>query len=204
MPEFPFLLRRFLYDQVFPDAQVPSSDVSVNACPVFLGKISVFYSASATFWAPSDPSGPRGMRREYIRATPTWQNGDPRYDCIFVNMRPELLGMRGLEVGRVFLFFSFTHGATIYPCALIQWFSVIGDEPEQDTGLWMVEPDVHEDGRPHLAIIHLDTILRAAHLIPVYGTNFIERSLTMHDTLDTFKDFYVNKYVDHHTFEIAS
>ena len=120
-------------------------------------------------------------------------------------MRPELPGMRGLEVGRVFLFFSFVHGDICYPCALIQWFSVIGDEPEDETGLWMVEPEVHEDGRPYLAIIHLESIFRAAHLIPAYRTStFVRRSLTMHDTLDEFKVFYVNKFVDHHAFEIAS
>jgi len=69
----------------------------------------------------------------------------------------------------------------------------------------MVEPEVHKDGQPFLAIIHLDTIFRAAHLIPAYRTSdFVRRSLTMHDALDEFKFFYVNRYVDHHAFEITS
>jgi len=102
-------------------------------------------------------------------------------------------------------FFSFVHGGIYYPCALVQWFSVIGDEPEDETGLWMVEPDVYEDGLLFLAVIHLDSIFRAAHLMPAYLTSdFVRRSLTMHDTLDEFKKFYVNKFVDHHAFEIAS
>jgi hypothetical protein len=105
LPEFPELLRRFLYDQIYPHARIPSSDVSIDACPAFVGKISVFYSASATFRAPSDPSGPRGMQCEYIRATPSWRKGHSRYDCVFVNAQPELPGMRGLQVARVFLFF---------------------------------------------------------------------------------------------------
>jgi len=172
---------------------------------VFEGKISIFHNASATFRAPSDPSGPRSMRREYIRATATWRKGHPRYDCVFVNVRPELPGMRGLEVARVFLFFSFVYRGTRYSCALVQWFSVIGNEPDDETGHWMVEPEVHQDGRPHLAVIHLDSIFRAAHLVPAYHTSdFVRRSLTMHDTLDEFKTFYVNKFVDHHAFEIAS
>lgn len=112
--------------------------------------------------------------------------------------------MRGLFVARVFLFFSFVHMGSLYSCALVQWFSTIGDEPNDETGLWMVEPDVREDGRPLLAVIHLDCVLRAAHLTPVYSTsNFVSRSLTMHDTLDKFKVFYVNKYADHHAFEIT-
>ena len=205
LPDFPHLLRRFLYDQIYPHAQVPSSRVSIVACPVFEGKFSVFHNALATFRAPSDPSGPRGMRREYIRATATWRKRHSRYDCVFVNARPELPGMRGLEVARVFLFFSFVHRNTRYPCALVQWFSTIGDEPDDETGFWMVEPDVHQDGRPYLAIIHLDSIFRAAHLVPAFRTsNFVKRSLTMHDTLDEFKTFYVNRFVDHNAFEIAS
>jgi hypothetical protein len=205
LPDFPQLIRHFLYNQTYPNGRFSSSQVSINACPVFTGKISVFYNASATFRAPSDPSGPSSMRREYICATPSWRKGRARYDCVFVNARPELGGMRGLEVVRVFLFFSFVHGDTCYPCALVQWFLVIGNEPDDETGFWMVEPDVRQNGQPHLTIIHLDSIYRAAHLIPAYRTSgFIERSLTMHDTLDKFKVFYVNKFVDHHAFELAS
>jgi hypothetical protein len=204
-PEFPQLLRRFLYDQKYPHARIPSSRVSINACPMVHGKISVFFSASATFRAPSDPCGPRGMRREYIRATPAWRKGHARYDCVFVNARPELPGMRGLEVARIFLFFSFVHQGTRYPCALVQWFPVIGDEPEDETGFWMVEPGIHEDGQPFLAVIHLESIYRAAHLSPAYhSSDFVSRSLTMHDTLDKFKIFYVNRFVDHNAFEIVS
>jgi len=205
LPEFPELVRRFLYDLQYPNARVPSTFVSIDACPMFEGKISVFHSASATFRAPSDPSGPRSMRREYIRATPSWRKGHPRYDCVFVNSQPELLGMRGLTVARVFLFFSFMHRGTKHECALVHWFSTIGTDPDDETGLWTVGPDTHDDGSPILSIIPLESIIRAAHLIPVYRTNnFISRLLTMHDTLDVFKVFYVNKYVDHHTFEIAS
>jgi hypothetical protein len=69
----------------------------------------------------------------------------------------------------------------------------------------MVEPEVREDGRPHVAIIHLDSIFRAAHLTPAYRTSdFVRRSLTMHDTLDEFTTFYVNKLVDHHALDIVS
>jgi hypothetical protein len=70
----------------------------------------------------------------------------------------------------------------------------------------MVEPAFHEDHHPYLAIIHLESIFRAAHLLPVYNntSSFIRQSLIMHDTLNTFKVFYVNKFVDHHAFEIAS
>jgi hypothetical protein len=34
----------------------------------------------------------------------------------------------------------------------MQWFSVLGDEPDDKTGLWKVEPDIHRDGEPYLAV----------------------------------------------------
>ena len=71
--------------------------------------------------------------------------------------------------------------------------------------MWMVEPDILTDGSCLLAVIHIDTIYRAAHLMPVYRTaQFIDCSLRMHNSLDTFSLFYINKFADHNAFEIAS
>jgi hypothetical protein len=60
-----------------------------------IGKASVFTSAVATFFAPSDPSGLHGMRRERIRSTPSWRDCEPRYDCAFVVEDEEKSGMSG-------------------------------------------------------------------------------------------------------------
>ncbi len=139
------------------------------------------YQFSTVHRAPSDSSGPSSMHREYIRATPSWRKGHPRYDCIFINTQPELAGMRLL--GFSYFFFSFVHEDTYYPCALVQWFSVIGDEPDDETGFWMVEADVCDNGQPSLAIIHLDSIYRAAHLVPAYRSSTGYSQCTMHWTI---------------------
>ena len=131
------------------------------------------------------------MHREHIRATPSWRQGHPRYDCVFLNSRPELDGMRALDVVRVLLFFSFTFEDVTYPCALVRWFSVVGNEPDEDTGMWMVRPEVTDDGLPDISVIHLDCIVRAVHLLPVYGDNPIPRSISLHNSLDAFAAFYV-------------
>ncbi|KAF8550427.1 hypothetical protein OG21DRAFT_1398881, partial [Imleria badia] len=62
------------------------------------GKICIFNSAFAVFYAPSDVSGTHGMQWEFIRSTPLWRNEGPRFDCAFVNANPETALVNGLEV----------------------------------------------------------------------------------------------------------
>jgi len=119
LPIFPALLRWFIYDQVYPDNILSSSEVALSACPLFDGKIHIHNSAVATFYAPRDPSGSGGMRREYLRATPSWRKGPVRYDCAFLTMDPEVAGMLGMAVVRLRLLFSFSFEGKVYPCALV-------------------------------------------------------------------------------------
>ena len=199
-PDLPNLIQKFTQEQ---NSDNVSDDSSVSALSTFYGKITVYPSAVATFHAPSDISGIGGMRREQIRAVKSWRKGPGHYDTIFVNTDPSLEGMRGLEIARVHLFFSFSHEGVEYHCALIHWFSCVDDQPDEQTGMWVVEPDTLDDGKPFMSIIDLDTIVRASHLIPVFGQGHVSQTLQFTDTLDTFTRFYVNKYIDHHAFEIA-
>ncbi|KAJ7678407.1 hypothetical protein B0H17DRAFT_1206862 [Mycena rosella] len=72
--------------------------------------------------------------------------------------------MRGLLIGRVLLFFSFTFSDTDYECALVRWFVPVGDSPDPDTGIWVVQPEVKDD-EPALDVLKIDSVARAAHLI---------------------------------------
>ncbi|KAG0693018.1 hypothetical protein DFH29DRAFT_992452 [Suillus ampliporus] len=191
IPDLPQLVRLFLYDQLLADDSRNSDDVPLSACPRFEGPIKIFNSAAATFFAPSDPSGIGGMRREHIRAVPSWRRGPPRYNTVFINTGSED-SINRMEVGRVLCFFSFCHSSETFPCTLIHWFKCINNEPDTDTGLWM------------LSVIHLDTIICASHLLPIFGDGFIGDHVAFHNSLDSFAGFYVNKFVDHNSFEIAS
>ncbi|KAF8880571.1 hypothetical protein CPB84DRAFT_1687555 [Gymnopilus junonius] len=166
-------------------------------------RLKVFHSAAAVYHAPSDLSGIGGMHREYIRATQAWHGGPARYDCIFVEREPEEEGFHALGVAQVRVFFSFEHNNVAYACAFVKWFETHGDSPCPDTGLWRVKPDFTARGRRMCSVIHIDSILRAAHLIGVYGDKFIPSHLRYHHSLDAFKLFYVNKFADHHAREIA-
>lgn len=141
--------------------------------------------------------------RERIRATCSWRKGPGHYDCVFAQADENLLGFHGLHVARVLLFFSIRHDDIFYPCALVTWFSAVGNEPCENTGMWVVQPDLDEGGQQVMSVIHLDTILCAAHLIGVYGTFFLPQELKHTDSLEAFRSFYVNTYADHHSHEIA-
>ncbi|KAH9010076.1 hypothetical protein EDB85DRAFT_2077509 [Lactarius pseudohatsudake] len=181
-PDFPRLIQKFIYDQEHLDSASDIMSISSTAHPTFYGKITVYPSAIATFQVPSDISGTGGCAVTYT-CSDFMEKGAGRYDTVFVNANSAVEGMRGLYVARVRLFFSFSFEGVHYPCALVNWFSCKDDSP---------------DGLHSSDIIHLDTILRAAHLLPVFGSERVSRTLSCTDTLDTFSSFYVNKYVDHH------
>ncbi|KAJ7080159.1 hypothetical protein B0H15DRAFT_924417 [Mycena belliarum] len=204
LPEFPHLLARFLYDQLYsgPDPSDSNSSEAQDTVDISEHRISVFHLAVATFYAPSDPSGIRGMRRERIRSTPTWRKHGPRRDCAFAVENQQERGFRGMSVVRIKLFFSFSHDGVDYPCALVEWFKKVGRSPDVETGMWIVEPEMA--GRNRLTtIVHLDSLLRGAHLIPVYGAAHIPIGFRYIHSLNAFKSFHVNKYVDHHANEIT-
>ncbi|KAM6492926.1 hypothetical protein JOM56_011060, partial [Amanita muscaria] len=77
------------------------------------------------------------------------------------------------------------------------------DAPCPITGMWKVCRDVGENGERILDVIHIDTILRSAHLIGIAGETFIPYGLDHTDSLDAFTTFYVNKFIDYHAHEIA-
>ncbi len=187
--------------QLHPDIEEDDDPI----LPRISGRVFVFHSATAFFHSPSDLSGVGGMRKEIIRATPSWRKGRARYDCVFIETADldREAGFKGLHVARIKLLFSFVHREVRYDCALIHWFELAEDRPDELTGMWMVEPESLDDGTPHLSIVHVDTILRAAHLIPVYDNSVIDKDHRYQTTLDTFHKFFVNKYADHHANEIA-
>lgn len=199
------LIRRFLFDQKYPDSDIPGSDIDLRLCPRVSGRVSVYRSAVATYYAPSDLSGIGGMYRERIRATPAWNRGEssaPRYDCILVQVSPEDGGFSSMQAARVRLFFSIKHDNNTIPCALVEWYETVGNSPDKNIGMWVVKPEYTASRQRRVAaVIHLDSVVRGVHLIPVYRKQKISRKHTYSTTLNNFRQFYVNKYIDYHAFE---
>jgi hypothetical protein len=178
-----------------------AASTPLDACPHITGRIRVYHSAIATFYAPSDNSGRRGMKRERIRSVPSWRNRGERRDCALVVVDEAEAGMKGMSVVQVCLLFSFIHGTKTYPCTLVDWFKTYGRSPDPVTGLWRVVPEI-ESGERVQSVIHLDSLLRGVHLLPSFSSQFIPTNFNRDDTLDAFAAYYVNKFADHHAHEV--
>jgi len=197
--QLPDLFRRFLYDLQSPG----SSDVSIHACPQFHDKISVVSSASTVYFAPSDSTGMSGLRKERIHTSPSWRKRSARYDTVLIKNGLQS-GPNGLSVAHLRLLFSFEFEEVKHCAALVQWFTFVDESPDKDTGMWIVERKVRADGLPHVGFISTKDILRNCHLIPVYGTIKVPLKISAQDSLVAFKTYYLNRYIDHHAFEILS
>ncbi|KAG6330706.1 hypothetical protein ID866_8382 [Astraeus odoratus] len=157
-----------------------------------------------TYYAPSDQSGIGGMHHNIIHATPSWHNSPTYYDCVFMNNGgTDKEGFRGLLVARVLLFLAFSYRDSEHTCAFVEWFLPVDEEPVEETGLWIVAPVFNSQGERVHSVIALDTILRGAHLIGVYGDEFLPSSFHYSLSLEAFHTYYVNKYVSHHSHKLA-
>ena len=119
------------------------------------------WSAIATYFSPSDVSGIGWMLCECIRSMNKWWNGHERHDCVFVEHDEDIAGFHGMFAAQVYTFIKFKYNSITYPCAIVKFFSTIGDSPCPNTGMWMVWQDDEYD------LVHIDAIVRAAHLIEI-------------------------------------
>jgi hypothetical protein len=202
MPRLVDLTREFIANQL---AAHTGDELPPPLKTILAGnaRVWVHQSATALFYAPSNPSGVHGMKREWIRCTSNWHRRGRREDCVLVSVDPDD-APRGLQAARVKLFFSveYSHNCIKYLCALVHWYADHGPDPDPDTGMRVLLPSVCHDGSPDMDVISLDAIIRGAHLSPVYGPAFVPDSLRFWQTLDYFRAFYLNTYIDHHMYNI--
>ncbi|KAG1906586.1 uncharacterized protein F5891DRAFT_1125454 [Suillus fuscotomentosus] len=122
---------------------------------------------------------------KHICAVLSWRQGPARNNTVFINTGSED-GINGMEVSHVL-------GKT-FPCALIHWFKLFANKPNPDTGMWMSRSR-------ELSIVHVDTIVCACHLLPIFDAHFTPEHITLHNILDLWPSFYVKKFIDHHAVE---
>lgn len=180
-----------------------SSDDQLDKLPRFSGKLNIYPSAVSMFYAPSDTAEKSGIRVERIRATPSWRehgcSKGGRYDTVFLH--PGNAEETRYGIAQVKLLFSLSFEGQTHACALIQDFTYTSDAIDEETGMWVVKKK-YRGGRAATRVIALNQIVRACQLLPDFGRKMVSRYHSPSQTLDTFNQFFVNKFADHHIFEL--
>ena len=102
---------------------------------------------------------------------PSWQRDPAHYDTILVSTNQLVEGMQGLDIAHVHLFFSFTYDGQEYPCALVDWYDLMDDKPDDDMDMWIVKPIADSSG-----VIHLDTIMCCSYLLQFLDMTMLTNS----------------------------
>ena len=115
-PNLLLLIHQFLAHVTGPNPNGSKSDLSEHLLPTFLNKFSIYKSAIASFYAPSDVCGIKGMHCKWIHATPSWQKGAAHYDTILIDTYLDYDVNQGTDVTQAKLFLSFCYKDTEYCC----------------------------------------------------------------------------------------
>ena len=125
----------------------------------------------------------------------------PQHDCVLVAMNTTSPGFSSTQVACIHLLLLITHLDMVIPCALMDWFILEGNKPDPTTGMWVVKPEYTQNNWHFSSIIHLNSVLRGIHLLPVHKKCMVIQAHSHSRSLDIYRRFYMNKYIDYHAFE---
>ncbi|KAF8259290.1 hypothetical protein EI94DRAFT_1468050, partial [Lactarius quietus] len=108
---------------------------------------------------------------------------------------------KSMVIAHVELFFLFTYRRVKHCCAFVNWFVRDNDEPDLDTGMWVVSLE-KQNGRSTTQVIDMKTITHAAYLLPVFGSDPVTIDIQYHNSLDRYLSFFVNIFADCHSHEL--
>jgi hypothetical protein len=111
--------------------------------------------------------------------------------------------MEGMVITRVQLLLSFDYSGVDHHCALVNWLVREYNEPDSDTGMWIVSLE-KRNGVLTTQVIDVKTIVCAAHLLLVFGQDMVPSDIHHYNSLDRYQSFFVNKYADHHSHELLT
>jgi hypothetical protein len=91
------------------------------------------------------------------------------------------------------------YGNFPHPLAYIEWFRPLR-APEPATGLYRLARSTRNQRR-FGAVISVQDIFQAGHLMPRFGAGKVDASWLSGDVLERADEFYVNPYINFHLFD---
>ncbi|KZT19695.1 hypothetical protein NEOLEDRAFT_1077336 [Neolentinus lepideus HHB14362 ss-1] len=145
----------------------------------------------------------------HVRPATTDKRGRPipaRFDTVLVNLGS---GKEyGYRVAQVRVVFSLPPRAIslLFPqkpppkyLAYVEWFTPFASSPEPNSHLYRVSRSVNHSGDRLASVIPVLQIRRSVHLYPKWGPS-VPREWMSSTVLDKATSFYVNPYLDRHTY----
>ena len=74
------------------------------------------------------------MYLELIHLNFSWHGEGAHHDTVFVTTNLDHDGFWGMCAGGVYLLFLFVYEGVDYHCALVHWFTPVGDSIHKETG----------------------------------------------------------------------
>lgn len=84
--------------------------------------------------------------------------------------------------------------------AYVEWFNLCKTTPYAENGLYRVQHAYTAPGKRDAAVIRVDQIIRSCHLLPYYPRSENDKVWRSSSVLEKCEMFYINKYIDLHTF----
>jgi hypothetical protein len=108
----------------------------------------------------------------------------------------------GLRVAQIHVIFRLPsqYGTFAHPLAYVEWFrpfSTIDDT----VGMYKVVRSTRNRAQ-NSAVVSVNEILQACHLVPKYGSMPVDRSWTHLNVLEKANEFFVNHYNNFYLFEM--
>ncbi|KZT27433.1 hypothetical protein NEOLEDRAFT_1061015, partial [Neolentinus lepideus HHB14362 ss-1] len=82
--------------------------------------------------------------------------------------------------------------------AYVEWFTPFSAAPDHNTGLYKIQRTIR-NGERQASVVPVTQIERSVHLLPKFGP-VVPREWSSSTVLDTAPAFYVNPFLDRHTF----
>ncbi|TFK52086.1 hypothetical protein OE88DRAFT_1679776 [Heliocybe sulcata] len=133
-----------------------------------------------------------------------------RFDTVLVNDGTgAAFGVQGYRVGQIRVVFRLPKRATddLFPglidlpehLAYIEWFTLFSVRPDRDHRMYKISRQLRNDGARIASIIPISNIRRSCHLLPEFGP-VVPREWTSSNVLDEARYFFVNCFLDRHTY----